>query len=142
MAGEPVQRPTGHVFRVDRKRGAVRHAKYRLPDGRQVQRKIGPAWSGRGRPSAGYVTHKRLAEDWLRSVLEEARRGRRTGTRRPQLGTWRRCGPGPAASQTPAGALAPLRDRHVSARNLSEEIISTVNARRAPMMHASADLAL
>ena len=33
-----------------------------------------PAWSGRGRPPTGYVT-KRLAEDWLRSVLEEARRG-------------------------------------------------------------------
>ncbi len=69
----PVGRPTGHVFRVERKRGAVWYAKYRLPDGRQVQRKIGPAWSGRGRPAAGFV--KRLAEDWLRSVLEDARRG-------------------------------------------------------------------
>jgi integrase len=49
-------------------------AKYRLPDGRQVQKKIGPAWTGRGRPAAGYVT-KRLAEDWLREVLDEARRG-------------------------------------------------------------------
>ena len=29
---------------------------------------------GRGRPAAGYVT-KRLAEDWLRGVLDEARRG-------------------------------------------------------------------
>ena len=74
MAGGPVQRLTGHVFRVERKRGAVWYAKYRLPDGRQVQRKIGLAWSGRGRPAAGYAT-KRLAEDWLRSVLEEARRG-------------------------------------------------------------------
>jgi integrase len=74
MVGGPIQRPTGHVFRVERKHGAVWYAKYRLPDGRQVQRKIGPAWSGRGRPAAGYVT-KRLAEDWLRSVLEDARRG-------------------------------------------------------------------
>jgi integrase len=65
---------SGHVFRVERARGPVWYAKYRLPDGRQVQRKIGPAWTGRGRPAAGYVT-KRLAEDWLRSVLEEARRG-------------------------------------------------------------------
>lgn len=73
MAGEP-QRPTGHVFRVERARGPVWYGKYRLPDGRQVQRKIGPAWTGRGRPAAGYVT-KRLAEDWLRSVLDEVRRG-------------------------------------------------------------------
>jgi hypothetical protein len=49
-------------------------AKYRLPDGRQVQKKIGPAWTERGRPAAGYFT-KRTAEDWLRAVLDEARRG-------------------------------------------------------------------
>ncbi len=66
--------PSGHVFRADRKRGPVWYAKYRLPDGRQVQRKLGPAWSERGRPPAGYFT-KRLAEDWLRDVLDEARRG-------------------------------------------------------------------
>jgi transposase len=42
--------PSGHVFRLERKRGAVWYAKYRLPDGRQVQRKIGQAWSERGRP--------------------------------------------------------------------------------------------
>jgi integrase len=48
--------------------------KYRLPDGRQVQRKLGPAWGGRGRPPAGYFT-KRTAEDALRTVLDEARRG-------------------------------------------------------------------
>ncbi len=70
----PTQPPSGHVFRVERKAGAVWYAKYRLPDGRQVQRKIGPAWSERGRPPAGYFT-KRLAEDWLRSLLDEARRG-------------------------------------------------------------------
>ena len=34
--------PTGHVFRVERARGPVWYAKYRLPDGRQVQKKIGP----------------------------------------------------------------------------------------------------
>jgi integrase len=66
--------PTGHVFRVARARGPAWYAKYRLPDGRQVQKKLGPAWTGRGRPPAGYFT-KRLAEDWLRSVLEQARRG-------------------------------------------------------------------
>ena len=69
-----LQPPSGHVFRVERKRGPAWYAKYRLPDGRQVQRKLGPAWSGRGRPPVGYLT-KRLAEDWLRSTLDEARRG-------------------------------------------------------------------
>ena len=39
-----------------------------------MQRKIGPAWTERGRPPAGYVT-KRLAEAWLRDVLDQARRG-------------------------------------------------------------------
>src|SRR5438093_6694767 len=44
----PVQAPrppSGHVYRVDRARGDVWYAKYRLPDGRQVQRKLGPALS-------------------------------------------------------------------------------------------------
>jgi integrase len=66
--------PSGHVFRVERARGPVWYAKYRLPDGRQVQKKLGPAWTDRGRPAAGYVT-KRLAEAWLRTTLEDARRG-------------------------------------------------------------------
>lgn len=66
--------PTGHISRVERKRGPVWYAKYRLPDGRQLQRKLGPAWTGRGRPAAGYFT-KRLAEDWLRDTLDAARRG-------------------------------------------------------------------
>ena len=52
-------------------RGPVWFAKYRLPDGRQVQKRIGPAWTERGRPPAGYFT-KRTAEDWLRRVLDEA----------------------------------------------------------------------
>ena len=66
--------PSGHVFRVDRSRGPVWFAKYRLPDGRQVQKKIGPVWTDRGRPPAGYFT-KRTAEEWLRQLLDEARRG-------------------------------------------------------------------
>ncbi len=65
--------PSGHVFRVDRVRGSLWYAKYRLPDGRQVQKRLGPAWTGRERPPAGYFT-KRLAEDWLRRVLDAARR--------------------------------------------------------------------
>src|SRR5664279_3601358 len=69
-----IQIPTGHVFRVERARGPAWYAKYRLPDGRQVQKKLGPAWTDRGRPPAGYFT-KRLAEAWLRELQEDARRG-------------------------------------------------------------------
>jgi len=69
---------SGHVYRRDGKRGPVWYAKYRLPDGRQVQRKIGPAWRERGRPAAGYYT-KRTAEAWLADVLAEARRGELPG---------------------------------------------------------------
>jgi integrase len=75
----PNRPPSGHVFRAERARGSVWYAKYRLPDGRQVQKKIGPAWSERGRPPAGYYT-KRQAEEWLRSVLDDARRGALVGT--------------------------------------------------------------
>ena len=70
----PPRPPSGHVFRIDRKRGPQWYAKYRVPDGRQIQRKLGPAWTERGRPGAGYFT-KRTAEAWLRDVLDEARRG-------------------------------------------------------------------
>jgi integrase len=73
-SGLPDQPPSGHVYRVARKRGAVWYAKYRLPDGRQVKRRLGPAWSERQRPPAGYFT-KRLAEAWLRDTLDQARRG-------------------------------------------------------------------
>jgi integrase len=74
MATGSVNRPTGHVFRIERVRGPVWYAKYRLPDGRQIQKKIGLAWTERGRPANGYFT-KRTAEDWLRDLLDQARRG-------------------------------------------------------------------
>ena len=70
----PIRQPSGHVFRAERARGPVWYAKYRLPDGRQVQKKLGPAWTERGRPPAGYFT-KRTAEAWLIDVLAQARQG-------------------------------------------------------------------
>ena len=66
--------PSGHVFRFEGKRRPVWRAKYRLPDGRQVQKTLGPAWTYRGRPPAGYFT-KRTAEAWLRKTLVEAAAG-------------------------------------------------------------------
>ncbi len=65
---------SGHVYRHEGARGPVWRAKYRLPDGRQVHRTIGPAWTERGRPRAGYFT-KRTAEAWLRDVLDQAHAG-------------------------------------------------------------------
>jgi integrase len=75
---------SGHVYRFEGKRRPTWRAKYRLPDGRQVKKTIGPAWTARGRPPAGFFT-KRTAEDWLRDLLAEARAGTlpgmvRTGT--------------------------------------------------------------
>src|SRR3954471_17430912 len=69
---------SGHVFRVEGKRRSVWRAKYRLPDGRQVQRTIGRVWTERGRPPEGYFT-KRTAQAWLRDVLDQAERGALAG---------------------------------------------------------------
>ena len=69
-------------MRVDRKRGPVWYAKYRLPDGRQVQKKIAPAWTRGGWPAEGSFT-KRTAEAWLRDVLDQARAGTLRGLRLP-----------------------------------------------------------
>jgi hypothetical protein len=69
-----IRDPTGHVYRLSGARSDTWYAKYRLPDGRQVKKRIGPAWTSRGRPAAGFYT-KRTAEAWLRDLLDEARRG-------------------------------------------------------------------
>ena len=74
MALSKVRPASGHVFRVDRARGPVWFAKFRLPDGRQVQKRIGPAWTQRGRPAEGTFT-KRTAEAWLERDLVAADAG-------------------------------------------------------------------
>jgi integrase len=66
---------SGHIFRRSGKRGHAWYAKYRLPDGRQVKKRIGPHWSQRGTaPPPGYFT-KRTAQAWLDSTLAKARLG-------------------------------------------------------------------
>src|SRR4051794_10317770 len=74
MRFESTRSVSGHVYRYDGKRGSVWRVKYRLPDGRQVHRALGHAWSGRGRPPSGYFT-RRTAEAALREILTDARRG-------------------------------------------------------------------
>ena len=65
---------TGHVYLRKGARGGAWYAKFRLPNGRQVNKKLGRQWSERGRAPAGYVT-KRLAEAQLRELLADAQRG-------------------------------------------------------------------
>jgi hypothetical protein len=65
---------SGHVERRRRKRGDQWYMRYRLPDRRQVQKRLGPAWSGNGRPPQGYFT-KRTAEATLREILADVQRG-------------------------------------------------------------------
>jgi integrase len=69
---------SGHVYRVERSRGARWYVKYRLPDGRQVQKALGPAWTRGGRAEEGFWT-KRLAEAELRRILTEAQAGTLAG---------------------------------------------------------------
>lgn len=73
---------TCHVKLVRRKRGDQWYVKYRLPDGRQVQKRLGPAWTGKGRPPAGHFT-ERTAQDGLAAILTDARRGTLEGMRTP-----------------------------------------------------------
>jgi integrase len=67
-------RVTGHISRRERKDGVVWYVKYRLPDERQVQKKLGPAWEKPGRPPIGYYT-QRTAQEALDALLTDARRG-------------------------------------------------------------------
>jgi hypothetical protein len=74
MRAQHSRPPTGHVFRRHGARGDVWHAKHRLPGGRQLQRRIGPAWSERGRPAPSYYS-KRRRLDKAEAVLRRADEG-------------------------------------------------------------------
>jgi integrase len=82
---QPRVRPaTGHVFMRDGKRGRRWYIKYRLPNGRQVQKEIGPAWtSRREKPPLGYLT-RASAQTVLDETLVRARRGELGGVARMQ----------------------------------------------------------
>jgi integrase len=68
---------SGHIFKVARQRGPQWYAKWRDESG-QHQRRLGPAWTGRGRPREGYFT-KMTAKAALDAILADARRGQLTG---------------------------------------------------------------
>lgn len=72
-------RPTsGHVFQRKGKRAPVWYAKYRLPDGRQAQKRIGPAWTKRSAVPEGHFT-KTTAQAYLDQLLAQARQGTLAG---------------------------------------------------------------
>jgi integrase len=72
---QPQPQPiSGHVSLRKGKRGGVWYAKYRLPDGRQVQKRIGRAWTEKSAPPEGYFT-KASAKAHLDELLAQARQG-------------------------------------------------------------------
>jgi integrase len=77
-ASVPDAHVSGHVVLRQGSRGAVYYLKYRLPDGRQIKRRLGKAWTQRGRAPAGYYT-ARTAEEALQATLADARRGTLAG---------------------------------------------------------------
>jgi integrase len=72
VAPPVVAPPSGHVFCIQRQNGLVWYANYRTGTGRQIQKKLGPAWTRRGRPPPGYL-NRSSAERWLSATLEQIR---------------------------------------------------------------------
>ena len=73
MASKPYgspREPTGHAFKIGRRHGPAWHVKYRLPGGRQGQKKLGPAWK-RARPAAGWLLHQADGGGSAARILDE-----------------------------------------------------------------------
>ena len=77
MAPRSTDQVSGNVRIVKRKRGDQWYVKYRA-GGKQVEKRLGPAWRGRGRPPEGHFTRKK-AEQALQAILTDARRGTLAG---------------------------------------------------------------
>jgi integrase len=75
------ERASGHVSLKQRSGGAQWYVKYRV-NGRQVQKRLGPAWPKRGRPPEGYLT-RALAEAALGEILRAADAGVPLGASSP-----------------------------------------------------------
>lgn len=65
---------TGHLRKLPRKTGPVWYAAWRDAAGKQHQRKLGPAWTKRGRPEGEHLT-ERMAQEKLDEIIADARRG-------------------------------------------------------------------
>lgn len=129
MQPQRIGSSSGHLAEVERKKGPVFYVKYRLPDGRQVRRALGPVWKGRGRPPTGHYT-QRMAEDALREILADGQRGRLPGQAR--------CGAtfGQAADEWLRWVEHDRKRRHttvVNYRNLLEHEIVPTFGRDTPL---------
>ena len=67
---------SGSVYLKTGARGSSWYYRARLP--REVRKRLGPAWQGKGRPPAGYFT-RRTAQTALDALLTDARRGTLAG---------------------------------------------------------------
>src|SRR5918911_1002335 len=118
---------SGHVYRFEGKRRPTWRAKYRLPDGRQVKKTIGPAWTARGRPPAGFFT-QRTAEQWLAGPLPQAF----TGLRRGELIAlrWRdidfTASPVRVCGSFAAGRLTSPKSGHVRSIPMAPDVATTL----------------
>jgi len=88
MARNTQGRATGYLKLREGKRGPVWYARVRLLDGRQQQRRIGPAWLKRHRPPGDAYVTRAQAEAELAELLDAADRGELPG-QDPQEGTFR-----------------------------------------------------
>ncbi len=70
---------SGSVYLKQGARGPSWYYRARLPH--EVRKRLGPAFTGKGRPPAGHYTRK-MAKDALQELLADARRGRVDGATR------------------------------------------------------------
>jgi integrase len=75
----PTPSISGHVRLREGKRGAVWYAKWRDASG-QHEKRLGTHWTGKGRPSPGFLREKE-AQAALQAILTDARRGAAHQTR-------------------------------------------------------------
>jgi integrase len=77
MQGDLLTGPiSGHIYLKSGPRGLSWYFRGRLP--REVRKRFGPAWTGKGRPPTGYFTEK-TADAKLQEILADARRGKLAG---------------------------------------------------------------
>lgn len=73
-AALPIANVSGHVKLRVGKRRTTWYAKWRDARGEQFERKLGPAWTEKGPPPAGFLREKE-AQAALEAILTDARRG-------------------------------------------------------------------
>lgn len=115
---------SGHVYVKNGARGASWYYRARLP--REVRKKLGPAWTGKGRPPAGYFT-RRTAEQALQAILTDARRGTLAGAVKTGRRSAMRQQSGCVTSSTTGSAARPrslITGASFTTRSIPSSVIS------------------